>query len=80
MMACFMLLSGAISQNDQPAQQNNTGWIAGTYRLSWELGLKACALYHVMDPTVANPLSNKSDKKKNSTKPLPEEQGQQPGE
>ncbi|MEO5968159.1 MAG: vitamin B12-dependent ribonucleotide reductase, partial [Ferruginibacter sp.] len=37
--------------------------IADSYRLSWELGLKACALYRD-GSKLSQPLSNKSDKKK----------------
>ncbi|HRD43350.1 MAG TPA: hypothetical protein PLN30_06335, partial [Ferruginibacter sp.] len=37
--------------------------IADAYRLSWELGLKACALYRD-GSKLSQPLSNKSDKKK----------------
>ena len=37
--------------------------IADAYRLSWELGLKACALYRD-GSKLSQPLSNKSDKRK----------------
>jgi ribonucleoside-diphosphate reductase alpha chain len=37
--------------------------IADAYMLSWELGLKACALYRD-GSKLSQPLSNKSDKKK----------------
>ncbi len=41
--------------------------IADSYLLSWELGLKACALYRD-GSKLSQPLSTKSDKKKSEGK------------
>ncbi len=56
-------LSGAISKTINLPNEASMEDIADSYRLSWELGLKACALYRD-GSKLSQPLSNKSDKKK----------------
>ncbi len=56
-------LSGAISKTINLPNEATVEEIADSYRLSWELGLKACALYRD-GSKLSQPLSNKSDKKK----------------
>lgn len=56
-------LSGAISKTINLPNEASIEEIADSYRLSWELGLKACALYRD-GSKLSQPLSNKSDKKK----------------
>ncbi|MEO7444602.1 MAG: vitamin B12-dependent ribonucleotide reductase [Ferruginibacter sp.] len=56
-------LSGAISKTINLPNEATIEEIADSYRLSWELGLKACALYRD-GSKLSQPLSNKSDKKK----------------
>jgi ribonucleoside-diphosphate reductase alpha chain len=55
MAAAQPFISGAISKTIEE--------IADSYMLSWQLGLKACALYRD-GSKLSQPLSNKSDKKK----------------
>ncbi len=56
-------LSGAISKTINLPNEAKVEEIADAYKLSWELGLKACALYRD-GSKLSQPLSNKSDKKK----------------
>jgi ribonucleoside-diphosphate reductase alpha chain len=66
MSAAQPFLSGAISKTINLPNEATIEEIADSYRLSWELGLKACALYRD-GSKLSQPLSNKSDKKKKST-------------
>ncbi|MBS1495542.1 MAG: vitamin B12-dependent ribonucleotide reductase [Bacteroidetes bacterium] len=63
MSAAQPFLSGAISKTINLPNEAGIEDIADSYRLSWELGLKACALYRD-GSKLSQPLSNKSDKKK----------------
>lgn len=63
MAAAQPFLSGAISKTINLPNEATVEEIADAYRLSWELGLKACALYRD-GSKLSQPLSNKSDKKK----------------
>ena len=65
MAAAQPFLSGAISKTINLPNEASIDEIADSYRLSWELGLKACALYRD-GSKLSQPLSNKSDKKKKS--------------
>ena len=65
MAAAQPFLSGAISKTINLPNEAKVEEIADSYRLSWELGLKACALYRD-GSKLSQPLSNKSDKKKKS--------------
>jgi ribonucleoside-diphosphate reductase alpha chain len=56
-------ISGAISKTINLPHEALVEEIADAYLLSWELGLKACALYRD-GSKLSQPLSNKSDKKK----------------
>ncbi|MBC7946776.1 MAG: vitamin B12-dependent ribonucleotide reductase [Chitinophagaceae bacterium] len=56
-------ISGAISKTINLPHEANIDEIADSYMLSWQLGLKACALYRD-GSKLSQPLSNKSDKKK----------------
>ena len=56
-------ISGAISKTINLPHEARVEEIADSYLLSWELGLKACALYRD-GSKLSQPLSNKSDKKK----------------
>ena len=58
-------ISGAISKTINLPNEAVIEEIADSYLLSWELGLKACALYRD-GSKLSQPLSNKSDKKKKS--------------
>ena len=66
MAAAQPFLSGAISKTINLPNEATIEEIADSYRLSWELGLKACALYRD-GSKLSQPLSNKSDKKKKSS-------------
>jgi ribonucleoside-diphosphate reductase alpha chain len=66
MGAAQPFLSGAISKTINLPHEAAVEEIADCYRLSWELGLKANALYRD-GSKLSQPLSNKSDKKKKST-------------
>jgi ribonucleoside-diphosphate reductase alpha chain len=66
MAAAQPFLSGAISKTINLPNEATVEEIADSYRLSWELGLKACALYRD-GSKLSQPLSNKSDKKKKVT-------------
>jgi len=56
-------LSGAISKTINLPNEATVEEIKDCYYLSWQLGLKACALYRD-GSKLSQPLSNKSDKKK----------------
>ena len=71
MAAAQPFLSGAISKTINLPNEANMEEIADSYRLSWELGLKACALYRD-GSKLSQPLSNKSDKKKKKTEDVVE--------
>ena len=72
MGAAQPFLSGAISKTINLPNEATQAEIADSYRLSWELGLKACALYRD-GSKLSQPLSNKSDKKKKLDEPATEE-------
>ena len=63
MAACQPFLSGAISKTINLPHEAKVEEIEESYMLSWQLGLKACALYRD-GSKLSQPLSNKSDKKK----------------
>ncbi|MDB5252161.1 MAG: ribonucleotide-diphosphate reductase subunit alpha [Flaviaesturariibacter sp.] len=63
MGAAQPFISGAISKTINLPHEAEVGEIADSYLLSWQLGLKACALYRD-GSKMSQPLSNKSDKKK----------------
>lgn len=63
MAAAQPFLSGAISKTINLPHEASVEEIADSYMLSWQLGLKACALYRD-GSKLSQPLSNKSDKKK----------------
>ena len=63
MAAAQPFISGAISKTINLPNEATIEEIAEAYKLSWELGLKACALYRD-GSKLSQPLSNKSDKKK----------------
>ncbi|HSC53551.1 MAG TPA: vitamin B12-dependent ribonucleotide reductase [Phnomibacter sp.] len=67
MGACQPFLSGAISKTINLPHESNVDEIADCYRMSWELGLKANALYRD-GSKLSQPLSNKSDDKKSDKK------------
>ncbi|MEP6615132.1 MAG: vitamin B12-dependent ribonucleotide reductase [Ginsengibacter sp.] len=62
MAAAQPFISGAISKTINLPNEATIEEIAEAYHLSWELGLKACALYRD-GSKLSQPLSNKSDKK-----------------
>ena len=72
MGAAQPFLSGAISKTINLPNEATQEEIADSYRLSWELGLKACALYRD-GSKLSQPLSNKSDKKKKLDETISEE-------
>src|SRR5438552_2479398 len=63
MGAAQPFISGAISKTINLPHESVIEEIADSYLLSWQLGLKACALYRD-GSKLSQPLSNKSDKKK----------------
>jgi ribonucleoside-diphosphate reductase alpha chain len=63
MGAAQPFISGAISKTINLPNEANVEEIADSYMLSWELGLKACALYRD-GSKLSQPLSTKGDKKK----------------
>lgn len=63
MAATQPFISGAISKTINLPHEAEVHEIADSYLLSWQLGLKACALYRD-GSKLSQPLSNKSDKKK----------------
>jgi ribonucleoside-diphosphate reductase alpha chain len=56
-------ISGAISKTINLPNEATVEEIKDCYHLSWQLGIKACALYRD-GSKLSQPLSNKSDKKK----------------
>ncbi len=66
MAAAQPFISGAISKTINLPHEARVEEIADAYLLSWELGLKACALYRD-GSKLSQPLSNKSDKKKKAS-------------
>jgi ribonucleoside-diphosphate reductase alpha chain len=73
MGACQPFLSGAISKTINLPHEATVEEIADCYKMSWELGLKANALYRD-GSKLSQPLSNKSDKKKKTEEAKVEEQ------
>ena len=63
MAAAQPFLSGAISKTINLPNEASVEEVADCYLLSWQLGLKANALYRD-GSKLSQPLSNKSDKKK----------------
>lgn len=63
MAAAQPFLSGAISKTINLPNEATVEEIADAYMMSWQLGLKACALYRD-GSKLSQPLSNKSDRKK----------------
>jgi ribonucleoside-diphosphate reductase alpha chain len=63
MAATQPFISGAISKTINLPNEATVEEIADAYMLSWQLGLKACALYRD-GSKLSQPLSTKSDKKK----------------
>jgi ribonucleoside-diphosphate reductase alpha chain len=59
-------ISGAISKTINLPHEATVDEIKDCYHLSWQLGIKACALYRD-GSKLSQPLSNKSDKKKKKT-------------
>jgi len=76
MGAAQPFLSGAISKTINLPNEATVEEIADCYMLSWQLGLKANALYRD-GSKLSQPLSNKSDKKKKDTEGE-KEQAEQP--
>lgn len=68
MSAAQPFISGAISKTINLPNEASVEEIADSYLLSWQLGLKACALYRD-GSKLSQPLSNKSDKKKKTEEP-----------
>src|SRR3984957_19403965 len=66
MAATQPFLSGAISKTINLPHEATVEEIADAYMLSWQLALKACALYRD-GSKLSQPLSTKSDKKKKET-------------
>ncbi len=64
-------ISGAISKTINLPNEATVEEIKDCYYLSWELGIKACALYRD-GSKLSQPLSNKSDKKKKEEAPAEE--------
>lgn len=73
MAACQPFLSGAISKTINLPHEATVEEIADCYLLSWQLGLKANALYRD-GSKLSQPLSNKSDKKKKTEEAEKEEE------
>ncbi len=67
MAAVQPFISGAISKTINLTNEASIDDIKDCYHLSWELGLKACALYRD-GSKLSQPLSNKSDKKESKSK------------
>ena len=70
MAAAQPFLSGAISKTINLPNEASVDEVADCYHLSWQLGLKANALYRD-GSKMSQPLSNKSDKKKKSVEAEP---------
>ncbi len=62
MAAVQPFISGAISKTINLPNEATIDEIKDCYQLSWQLGIKACALYRD-GSKLSQPLSNKSDKK-----------------
>jgi ribonucleoside-diphosphate reductase alpha chain len=73
MGAAQPFISGAISKTINLPNEASVEEIADAYMLSWQIGLKACALYRD-GSKLSQPLSNKSDKKKKAEEPKSNEQ------
>lgn len=73
MAATQPFISGAISKTINLPNEATIEEIKDCYFLSWELGIKACALYRD-GSKLSQPLSNKSDKKKKETDDTKEEE------
>lgn len=71
MAAAQPFISGAISKTINLPHEAEVADIADSYMLSWQLGLKACALYRD-GSKLSQPLSNKTDKKKKGDAPVAE--------
>ena len=76
MAAAQPFLSGAISKTINLPNEATEEEIANSYRMSWELGLKACALYRD-GSKLSQPLSNKSEKKKKLDDVITEEKARE---
>ncbi|MBN8719318.1 MAG: vitamin B12-dependent ribonucleotide reductase [Sediminibacterium magnilacihabitans] len=72
MAACQPFLSGAISKTINLPHEATVEEIADCYLLSWQLGLKANALYRD-GSKLSQPLSNKSSDKKKKSEEVEEE-------
>jgi ribonucleoside-diphosphate reductase alpha chain len=72
MGAAQPFISGAISKTINLPHEADISEIGDAYLLSWQLGLKACALYRD-GSKMSQPLSNKSDKKKKTEETAAEE-------
>lgn len=68
MAATQPFISGAISKTINLPNEASIDEIKDCYFLSWELGIKACALYRD-GSKLSQPLSNKSDKKQKDNAP-----------
>ena len=68
MSAAQPFISGAISKTINLPNEATVEEIADAYLLSWQLALKACALYRD-GSKLSQPLSTKSDKKKKESEP-----------
>jgi ribonucleoside-diphosphate reductase alpha chain len=79
MAAAQPFISGAISKTINLPHEATVEEIADSYMLSWELGLKACALYRD-GSKLSQPLSNKSDTKKTKVKEKEERAETTPGQ
>lgn len=71
MAAVQPFISGAISKTINLPNEATIEEIKDCYYLSWQLGIKACALYRD-GSKLSQPLSNKSDKKKKGETPKEE--------
>lgn len=71
MAAVQPFISGAISKTINLPNEATVDEIKDCYYLSWQLGIKACALYRD-GSKLSQPLSNKSDKKKKGETPKEE--------
>lgn len=65
-------ISGAISKTINLPNEATKDEIKDCYKLSWEVGVKACALYRD-GSKLSQPLSNKSENKKNETDEVTEQ-------
>jgi ribonucleoside-diphosphate reductase alpha chain len=77
MAAAQPFISGAISKTINLPNEATVEEIANAYMLSWQLGLKACALYRD-GSKLSQPLSNKSDKKKKTEDRMQDKEEQKP--